>query len=370
MNRRIKAPLGSYKYIAGLFSAIFSLLISGCNNSFGPDGLRGTHPLYNEAIVSTINEQFVQNIVRLHYRDPTFFLDVSNVAATLKLEFSGGLYQSSLGSGSDILKLNALSTYSTQPTISYSPLQGENFVKSMLSPIPVEALFSLIASGWNGGRVFGVCVERVNGLENAPSASGPTPSLAPEKDQPFNRLMELMVKAVDNKVVMLHADPKTKEPMLGISASPDHSAVTSEIKQLLGLDENIDIYRINGEFTKPRPDTVSIRTRSLMSIMFYLSHHVDSPELHKQEGLVTVTRDKHGTEFDWGKTAAGKSFHILQSDTYPEKAFVAIPYRGYWFYLADNDLESKSTFMLLTQLFRLEAGAAKSVGPALTIPLR
>jgi hypothetical protein len=51
-------------------------------------------------------------------------------------------------------------------------------------------------------------------------------------------------------------------------------------------------------------------------------------------------------------------------------AFVAIPYRGQWFYLADNDLESKSTFMLLSQLFRLQAGAAKAAGPTLTLPVR
>jgi hypothetical protein len=50
-------------------------------------------------------------------------------------------------------------------------------------------------------------------------------------------------------------------------------------------------------------------------------------------------------------------------------AFVAIPYRGNWFYLADNDLDSKSTFMLLMQLFRLQAGSAKSIGPTLTIPV-
>jgi hypothetical protein len=46
----------------------------------------------------------------------------------------------------------------------------------------------------------------------------------------------------------------------------------------------------------------------------------------------------------------------------PDLALVAIPYRGQWFYLADNDLESKSTFMLLTQLFHLQAEAAKAAG--------
>jgi len=47
-------------------------LMSGCY-SFGPDELKGTHPLYNAAIVDSQNEQFIQNIVRLHYRDPIVF---------------------------------------------------------------------------------------------------------------------------------------------------------------------------------------------------------------------------------------------------------------------------------------------------------
>ena len=101
-----------------------------------------------------------------------------------------------------------------------------------------------------------------------------------------------------------------------------------------------------------------------------VGHNVDTPKTHKVAGLVTVTRNQDGSEFDWGKTAGGSLFHIRQSKRQPDMAFVAIPYRGQWFYLADNDLESKSTFMLLSQLFRLQAGAAKSAGPTLTLPVR
>ncbi len=107
-----------------------------------------------------------------------------------------------------------------------------------------------------------------------------------------------------------------------------------------------------------------------MSIFFLLSHHVDTPRVHQQAGLVTITRDRQGGVFDWGQTLGGKLFHIRESEEPPELAFLSVPYRGRWFYIADNDLESKSTFMLLTQLFRLQVGAAKTVTPALTIPLR
>jgi len=352
--------------------ATIVVLVTGCH-SFGPDGLKGTHPLYNEAINSSMNEQFVQNLVRLRYRDPTYFLDVANVAATLKLEMTGGLDQTAFGlsgSASDILQLSASAGYSTQPTISYAPLQGESFVKSVLSPIPLEAVFALTGSGWNVRRVFGVCVERINALENAPTASGPTPDVAPEHDGGFRRLMRLLEGLRGQNLIIPRVDPTTKEAQLEIRSNAEHADAISEIKKLLDLDPQRDVYRLSGEFLRQEPDTISIRTRSLMSVFFLLSHNVDAPLAHKSAGLVTVTRTNRGADFDWGQTLSGKLFHIRQSEDRPDLAFLAIPYRGRWFYIADNDLESKSTFMLLTQLFRLQAGAAKAITPALTIPLR
>ena len=345
--------------------------ITACN-SFGPDALRGTHPLYNDAIVGSMNDQFIQNVVRLHYRDPVFFLDVASVTATMKLDMSGGLDQASsqLNGGPNILKYSLGGAYTTQPTISYSPLQGERFVKSVLSPISIEAVFALNSSGWTAQRVLGLCVERINEIDNASSASGPTPQLAPEYGLQFRRLLQLVEEVSNQQLIVPRIDPKTKETQLEIKSSLKFHEQIREIKELLRLDQNLEIYHVNSDFLKSSPDTISIRTRSLMSIFFYLSHHVDTPQSHKEAGLVTVTRNKDGSEFDWGTTAAGRVFHIRQSEYEPSLAFVAIPYRGSWFYLADNDLESKSTFMLLMQLFRLQAGATKSTGPTLTIPVR
>ena len=53
----------------------------------------------------------------------------------------------------------------------------------------------------------------------------------------------------------------------------------------------------------------------------------------------------------------------------PDNAFVSVPYRGAWFYIADDDLNSKSTFTLLKQLFSLQAGQIKEAGPTLTLPV-
>ncbi|MBL0012031.1 MAG: hypothetical protein IPP22_15930 [Nitrosomonas sp.] len=341
--------------------------IAGCH-SFGPNALRGTHPLYNDAIVGSLNDQFIHNIVRLHYRDPPLYLDVASVTASMKLEMSGGVDHTT--SGADIFQYTLGAAYSTSPTISYVPLQGENFVKSMLSPIPLEALFSFSGSGWSPRRVFSVCVERINGIENSPKASGPTPRTAPHNDQQFMRLMQLIEEISHRHLIVPRINRETKEPQLEIKSSPEFHEQIREIKDLLGLDQNIEVYHLNSDFLRSRPDTISIRTRSLTGIFFYLSHNVETPQSHKEAGLVTVTHNQDGSEFNWGTTAAGRLFQIRQSQERPNMAAVAIPYRGRWFYLADNDLESKSTFMLLIQLFRLQAGAANMAGPTLTIPVR
>ena len=359
-------------YTKPLLLLTIAALMTGCY-SFGPDELRGTYPLYNAAIVDSQNEQFIQNIVRLHYRDPVFFLDVVSVTASLKMDLSAGLDQSAFdlsSGGADILQLSGGGAYTTAPTIAYAPLQGENFVKSVLRPLSIEDVFALTASGWSGRRVLGLCVERMNELENAPDASGPMPKFSPNHIDPFIRLLQLFDEVINEDLIIPRIDPDTKETQLVIKSSPVHHEAIREIKQLLGLDQNLGIYHVNSDFLQHKGDTISIRSRSLMSIFFYLSHNVDTPKTHKVAGLVTVTRNKDGSEFVWSNTAGGKLFHIRQSEKQPDMAFVAVPYRGQWFYLPDNDLESKSTFMLLTQLFRLQAGAAKSVGPTLTLPVR
>ena len=94
------------------------------------------------------------------------------------------------------------------------------------------------------------------------------------------------------------------------------------------------------------------------------------PGQHQADGLVTVTTSKTGGVFDWTHTPAGRRFKVRARAERPDNAYIATYYRGHWFYIEDTDLESKSTFMLLRQLFDLQAGQTKSQGPTLTLPVR
>ena len=91
------------------------------------------------------------------------------------IQFSEG--SSSLGNR---FNLSLFPKYEDKPTITYQPLQGEKFVKNILEQISLDVLLLLNNSGWSVERVFRLCVQDINGIRNAPGASGPTPDDAPE----------------------------------------------------------------------------------------------------------------------------------------------------------------------------------------------
>lgn len=341
-------------------------------HSFGPDTLKGVHPLYNDAVNISTNDQFLQNLVRLHYFDPILFIDVSTIAASARLDLNGGLNQAQLGTmpSSDLLKISGGADYYELPTITFSPLQGEAFVRSLLSPLELRSIFDLTDSGWSAKRVFGLCVEHINGLDNAPSASGPMPDFGPPHNHDFMRLLELLDAIRHGHLLSLKFDEAGKQMYLAIRDDPEFAPQVAEIKRLLNIDPKKNIYRLVTSITVHDPEVISITMRSMMSIMFYLSHNVETPREHIEKGWAKLSHTKDGQGYDWRGTPAGRIFHIKSNYWHPDDAFIEIPYRDNWFYIPKNDIESKATFMLLTQLFRLQAGSAKSVTPALTIPVR
>ena len=217
--------------------------------------------------------------------------------------------------------------------------------------------------------MFGLCVERFNGLQNAPTASGPTPQSPPEGYEDFDRLLRLLESVRNKDLIHATLDSETGQMVVQIDSRPGYEEVTAEIKELLQLDPDRPFYSVDSSFVRRSPQVISIRTRSIMSMLFYLSQRVEVPPPHEEAGWVTVTRGTDQNRFDWGQTPGGALFTVHSSTDRPRAAYLAVPYRGHWFYIDNHDLESKSTFMLISQLFNLQAGDVKSVGPALTIPV-
>ena len=125
--------------------------------------------------------------------------------------------------------------YSTSPTISYTPLQGEDFFRKMLVAVPLESLFVLMQSGWSAERVFGICVERINGLENAPSASGPTPEGRPGDTRDFERLLELLELVRGTEAIQSSIDSTSQKLVVSFENTPSSVETLAELKSILGL---------------------------------------------------------------------------------------------------------------------------------------
>ncbi|MDH5575372.1 MAG: hypothetical protein OEY80_07820 [Nitrospirota bacterium] len=352
---------------------IFLSALCGCQSSFGPIAIENTHPAYNQAIVTSLNQQMLLNLVRLKYRDTPYFLDVGSVTASLELVGNLGLgAEMNLDSGTNILRPNFGIGYADRPTISYAPLRGEDFLKSVMAPIPLEAILIIIQSGWSIDRVFGLTIERINDLSNAPRASGPTPENEPRYKE-FKRLLSLLrILQLDSHLeIGALRDPNSKDLVVLFKEGPQQHNILEELRLLLNIfpDRPINKFIITDNFLDRRDDHWAVRARSIASVLFYLSQNIEIPNDHIVGGLVTLTKNNNGKLFNWNDTPAGNVFKVRSSHQRPDNAFIAIPYRGYWFYIQDNDLESKSTFMLLQALFNLQAGQAKAIAPTLTLPV-
>ncbi len=416
---------GSFKALGIVLSLVILAGLAGCVR--GDRLVRQSHSAYNEAIRARLDEELLLNLVRLRYRDRPLFLQVSSVITRFVRQGSfsvgagAGLDNSSPSSPDSLDAQGSVGggySYSEQPTVTFTPLQGEDFSERLLRPIDLETLALLQRSGWSIERVLRLTVQQMNGLDNASGASGPTPAKAPE----FRRFIEAsqalrelqMARAVvlgaetgvssvgvdlpaasltpadalaaaqagyvfervgDGETVALRQT--STRFVLRIGAAHQDSPSTQRLRQVLGLrpiertyevmsavGSVEDILGVEGERTR-----IVLVTRSLLGVLFFLCHAIEMPAVDEERGVVTVTVDEEGNPFDWSEVTEGL-LRIRSSDDRPDGAAIAVTYRGHWFYISDDDLVSKSTFALLAQLYALQAGAPVAGGaPVPTIPI-
>ena len=118
-------------------------LFAGC--VFGPHTLRRSRVQYNQAIQRTQDEQLLLNLVRLRYCDTPQFLEVSSVSSQFVFDGSGDISNTFINArGWDSLRFGFDAGYTAKPTINFQPLQGEDFVQRLFTPIPLDRVISLL----------------------------------------------------------------------------------------------------------------------------------------------------------------------------------------------------------------------------------
>ncbi len=346
--------------------------LAACQATLGPGAIRRGLPSYNETIDRVLEEQLLLNLVRLKYRDNPLFLDVG--AVTAQQTFTGTLgFEADGTDGAGLspggtLKLPMSGSYSETPTIVLTPLQGDAFFHRMMSQLPLESMLMLTTSGWSIERVLTLICNRINDVRNAVTAAGPTPEAAPHY-RTFQQLaVDLRTLQEDQTLTFALVTQQGQTTlMMELWDKPDWAPVIKRVRDALELDPALNRYYFTSQLNERGHGVIAVQTRSLLSVMFYLSQGIDAPQSDIDAGLVTTTRMPDGKLFDWHQLLDGM-FRVQVNESKPDKAFVSVNYRGHWFSIRDDDLNTKATFMLLTELFNAQAGQTAQAGPVLTIP--
>ena len=91
------------------------------------------------------------------------------------------------------------------------------------------------------------------------------------------------------------------------------------------------------------------------------------PEV-EQKGKVSVIKESDGTPFEWNDMFKGL-LTIHWSSSEPSDAVIAVPYENNWYYVRADDVPSKTTFVLLSQLMKMLSSLGSGNAPTLTLPL-
>jgi hypothetical protein len=279
-----------------IFHTFIILIVTwliGCHQA-GPDSVRTARANYNIAIQQTSSEQLLLNLVRLRFQDTPYFMEVASVSTSFDFDASALASTSFPESEGKIYGFGAGIGYTERPTITYTPLQGDQFVTQLMSPIELNTILLLYHSGWSIERIFRVSLQSMNGLKNAPGASGPTPDYVPEyKDfrTAVKFLRQLQLQGVLD--IGQATSDESNKPSVEIRIA-NKALGWDEVKQfcnLLGLEYDRTNFRLTTAVGGGGKDRIAVVPRSLMGSLFYISQSVEVQPEDERLGRVTVTRD-------------------------------------------------------------------------------
>jgi hypothetical protein len=375
---------------------------------YGPGVTRSSHLAYNEAVQSSEQHELLLNIVRLRYLDAPEFLAINSISTQLRVEAQASvLSQFGKADGNSVSTVapGASVGYSESPIVTFTPQQNERFTRQLVAPASLESIYLLTRYGWGMERVLTLAAESINGLSNdvpredisAPHVNSmrkfqrlcrslqaldadsliemdvsdgwePLSAPIPARDVDPADLVaaagegyRFVTSAGGGSVVL---ERPTQRYVLRLHANAAGTAHAEELQRLAGLRPGREFYAISppGMPAGPQDLSLRIRTRSVLGVMAWLSRGVVAPPLHIEHGLVARRDELSELVEQW--------LVVQHAGAAPPSAWLAVPYRGYWFYIDSRDLNSRRTLGLLSSLIRLEisAGGAQNV-PVLTVPL-
>ena len=352
-----------------LAAAALGVSLAGCT-SIGPGTVPQDRISYATSIGNSWKEQTLLNIVKLRYADMPVFLEVSQVIAGYQLQstigagftagnFTAGVVGPFTASGTAA----ASGSYTDRPTVIYSPLTGVDFLKRLMTPIPPSSVLFMLQSGYSARRIMPIMLDSMNGLENRSDRTN-RPA-----DPKFNRLVELMAEgqeadALQFRIERLKETPESALFIFGPPVDPAMAAKGQEIRQLLGLKPGLKEIKVYYGGYSGRDDEIDMATRSMLEIMLEFASLVKVPKADVAGGKAAPGL----TDAETASPRQGPVLNVLNGDAPPKDAYVAVQYGPKWFWIADTDIQSKTTFGVLMLMFSIADTGVKGSAPVVTVP--
>ncbi len=348
-------------------AAMAVALLAGCAG-IGPKTIPRDRFNYSAAISDSWQNQMLLNLVKLRYAETPVFVDVTSVISQYSVEGQinlGATLNNPLAGGSDTQSVGGIGRYIDRPTITYAPLSGEKFAKTLMTPIPPPAVFFLIQAGWPVDFVFRSCVRSVNTIQNRSGSQ----MLRHEADPEFYRLISLLRDIQKSGAVGMRIEVGENKREATVftfrqrNIDPAVESKISSVKRLLGLDPGQPEFRVVYG-SAPRNNTeMAVLSRSILEIIVELSSYIDVPEAHVAEGRsYPMLMDQMDVSKEFGPLIEIHS----QTDP-PQDSYVSVRHRGYHFWIDDRDLRSKQMFSFVMLLFTL-VEPKTTLAPLVTIP--
>jgi hypothetical protein len=358
---------GNYvKTVAYLLSGVVIFLLVGCA-SIGPGTVTRDRFDYLTALSDSWKSQMLINTVKLRYGDTPVFLDIASIISGYTLEggasISGQFAPKERGDTFGAFGISGL--FADRPTITYMPLSGERFTRSLLRPIPPPALLALIEAGYPIDLILRVCASSINGIRNRFGGA----ARARPADPAFYPLLERLRVLQSSGAIDLRVQ-KTgdAEGVVMIFRGKLDRALEEDslfVRRTLGLGPTAREFKVVYGAIAKNDKEIAILSRSILEIIIDLASYIEVPAVHVEEKRVNPTMSEETVQ---GGAAVPPLIRIHSSPDKPGDAFVSVPYRNHWFWIDDRDLRSKSLFSFFMFLFSLTETGGKEGAPIITIP--
>ena len=318
---------------------------------------------YGQEVAESWKRQALMNVVRLRYHDAPAFLDVSAVVTSdsLSTRIQAGAIAANTPADSR-LDFGAGGTWTSAPTVTFSPISGERFSKRLLEPLPPTSVLLLVQAGWPIDLVWPTTVTTVNGLQGS--------RMGAPADPEFVALQQVLARMQRSSAVGFRV--RQEEGREGVFMVLHRSTVPQAVEDLRTLRELLSLNPGATQFTLtqgelPRNDReLAINTRSMFELMQEMGLGVDIPPEHQRKARSMDDSGRTGTN-GAPPHPYQPMVNIRSGKKAPQDNYAAIQYKDYWFWIDDEDEQTKRLFTFLMILFSLSETSPPMNAPVLSI---